>query len=553
MKQTMISALFLTLLLAPAPGRATQAPAAPEAAKSPEDAAAEARFDRALEQLAAGELEAAIATLEPFRNDPRTPPPALGLLGALYMEVDRPEDALAVLEPLAAAESADPGALYNAGRAALALGREEVAVGYLERSVALEAGTPAARELGLLLGRRGDLVASFQLLVPWAQAHPDDRQARLAAAHAALVLERVPAAEGLLSDLPQDDAAVRLLWGRLLSLKGDPHGALATLRPLLAGDVPPEMELDVRRTMAEAHLLLGDSAAAVELLQGLAGDDPAVALQLSRAQYQGGDLEAALATLAPFEQAAQSGSSTLPPNLRGALAADYGRLLMTASRFEEALPYLRIATELLPRDKQAWQSLGQTLAALGQTEAGEEALRRFDELARAELPSSVRAEELERGVDDPTGRQVREAMRLLGDNRGAEALALLRQEIALAPDDIRPRLIESRALLALGRNQDALESAERALEIAPESADAYYQRGAARIAVDRLDEAEADLRRALEISPNHLAALGDLGVLLMVEGRRDEAREMFQRILEIRPDDPLAARHLETLAQSSGS
>ncbi|HLE83271.1 MAG TPA: tetratricopeptide repeat protein [Thermoanaerobaculia bacterium] len=561
MRPTATTPILLILLLAagagavmaqpPAsPAAPERPPAAADPGESPEEAAAKARFGQALEQLAAGDLEAAIATLEPFRTDPRTPPPALALLGALYLEAGRPADSLAVLEPLARAEEADPGALYNAGRAALALGREEAAERYLERSVEREPDTPAARELGLLRGRQGQLAESYRLLVPWAQQHPEDQEARLAGAHAALALARVPAAESLLSDLPQSDPAVRLLWGRLLLLKSDPHGAVATLKPLVASGAPPAVELDARRMLAEAHLVLGDSASAVALLEGRAGD-PAVALQLVRAQYQSGDLDGALATLAPFASALESGAPSLPTALRGLLAAEYGRLLMTASRFDEALVHLRIATELRPVDKEAWLALGQTLGALGRMEEAQATLARFDEIANSEVPTSVRSEALERGVSDPTGRQVAEAIRLISVDRADEALALLRQEIALAPEDVRPRLLESRAYLALSRPEEALAAAERALGIAAENADAHYQRGTVLMVLERFEDAETELRRAIELSPNHTAAMGDLGVLLLVRGRRDEARELFERILEIRPDDPLAARHLESLGSPS--
>jgi Flp pilus assembly protein TadD len=562
MRPTATTPILLTLFLAagagavmaqpPAsPAAPERPPAAADPGESPEEAAAKARFGQALEQLAAGDLEGAIATLEPFRTDPRTPPPALALLGALYLEAGRPGDTLAVLEPLVQAEEADPGALYNAGRAALALGREEAAERYLERSVEREPDTPAARELGLLRGRQGQLAECYRLLVPWAQQHPDDQEARLAAAHAALALSRVPAAESLLSDLPQSDPAVRLLWGRLLLLKSDPHGAVATLKPLVASGAPPAVELDARRMLAEAHLVLGDSASAVALLEGRAGDDPAVALQLVRAQYQSGDLDAALATLAPFAPALQAGAPSLPAALRGLLAAEYGRLLMAASRFDEALVHLRTATDLRPADKEAWLALGQTLGALGRMDEAQATLARFDELANSEVPTSVRSEALERGVSDPTGRQVAEAIRLISVDRADEALALLRQEIALAPEDVRPRLLESRAYLALSRPEEALAAAEGALALAAENADAHYQRGAVLMVLERFEDAETELRRAIELSPSHTAAMGDLGVLLLVRGRRDEARELFERILEIRPDDPLAARHLESLGSPS--
>ena len=55
--------------------------------------------------------------------------------------------------------------------------------------------------------------------------------------------------------------------------------------------------------------------------------------------------------------------------------------------------------------------------------------------------------ELEKNLEDPTGRELRDAMKLQADGRTAEALALIRQEMELAPDDPRPVLLESRFLM----------------------------------------------------------------------------------------------------------
>lgn len=563
MKPTTPIALTLLLSLTTAAGalRAqdpTQA-ARPEArpAKTPEEVAAEARFSRAREQLADGDVEAAVATLEPFRQDPRTPPPVLGLLGALYLQLGRSEDALAVLAPLADSPEADPAALYNAGRAALAVGRSATAQAYLRRSVELESGTPASRELGLLDARQGNCQEAYPLLVPWARVDPQDLAVRKAAAGCAIQLERAPEAESLLSDLPQSEPDVRLLWGRLLLLREDAHGALATLRPLLAEGTPEPIEVGARLTMAEAHVALGESDRAVELLAGREAGEPEVALTLARARHRGGDLEGALGILEPIAAPIPEAGTELPtgltPDLAGEIATDYGRMLLAASRFEEALPYLTRATELRPDDRGAWQGLGQALAALGRDEDAREAMERFDRLARTEPPPGLGDIQAEGGPEDPTGQALREAIRLLREDRGEEALDVLRREIEIRPEDVRPRLLEARILLALGSPEAALEAVERAVKMAPNSADAHYQRGAVQMALHHSGQAEAELRRALELSPEHTAAMADLGVLLMAQGKNYEARRLFERILELRPGDPVATRHLETLnAQSPG-
>lgn len=522
----------------------------PGAVPAPAQKAAPGGDDPVKEALArfdAGDLAGAIALLEPFRGREGVEPRVLANLGALYVEAGRPSDALAVLEPLALPPDANPAVLYNAGRAALALGRTEESESFLRRSVEAFPRSPAVRELGLLEARSGRCVDGLLHLRSWVGNAPDDVEVRVAAAFCAVQLERVPDAEEMLSDLPQDNPRVRLLWGKLLMLKGDPYGAIATLKPLLEGG-PSHLALEVRRGLAEAHTAVGQGAEAVELLEGRVGDEPSVALQLAAAQYKSGDLEAALETLEPFAQPLLSSDSGTTQGASSAeIALEYGRLLVTAGRHAEALPFLELATQGLPENKLGWQALGQALAAVGRTEEAKAALERFREITHSEVPVSVQERQLERDVGDPTGREVREALRLLGQGRPEEALAIVRREAELSPEDPRPRLLEARIVLELGRAEESLEIADAVATAHPQNADAHYQRGVSLMAVQRLGPAEEALRRSLELQPEHTPAMNDLAVLLMEKGEQSEARRLLERVLELRPDDPAATANLEFL------
>ena len=456
-----------------------------------------------------------------------------------------------ILVPLCEGPEADPAAMYNAARPILPVGQPEQAMALPERSVRLIPNSVAPRDLGLLLAQQSRYREAYLYLRPWAVAAPDDSEARLVAALCAVQLKRPNEAEELLSDLDQSNPRVRLLWGKLLLDKADPYGALATLKPL-AENPPPQMELDVRRTLADAHAAVGQSAEAVKLLQGWVGESPAVALQLAQVQYQSGDLEGATKTLEPF---AEILLAQLPPagSEIGAgppvsLIVEYGRFLATGGRHADALPYLEAATRLDPSNKQSWHQLGQAYAATGRVEEAQSALAKFQEIVKQEVPAAMKEVELEKNLEDPTGRELRDAMKLQADGRTDEALALLRQEMELTPDDPRPVLLESRFLLFDQRLEEALAAAERAMQMAP-SPDAFYQRGTVLLAMQQVGEAEASFRQALELMPEHTATLNDYAVLLMGLGRNDEARQMLERALEIRPDDALAAANLESLGQ----
>lgn len=509
---------------------------------------APAALDQALNEWQQGRLAEAIAILEARSTDAGGERQTVALLGVLYLEAGRPADALAVLRPLVDKQDADPAALYNAGRAALALGETSPAETYFERSLKDSPGSPAARELGLLHGRQRRYQEAYPLLVPWAYRNPDDLEARLAAAVCAVQLERIPPAEELLSDLPQENPQVRFLWGRILLLKGDPFGAIATLKPLARSPLP-EMDLDVRRILAEAYVVAGQAASAVELLRGWTENRPAVALQLTQAQYQSGDLDGALATIEPFAEQilksrdASSASSALAPDI----LVLYGRLLAGGGLHQRALPALELATDLDPDDKRGWQALGQALAAVGRDPEAEQALGRFRRVAEAETRTSV--QQLEDDLKDPTGREVRQGLELLHSGAAEQALEVARRELSLAPDDLRPRLLEASSLLHLQRPEEALDAAQRAVRMAPENADATYLRGTIWMALNSLEAAEQDLRRALDLSAEHTAAMNDLAILLSSRGEKDAARRLLERALELNPADPVARANLARLQE----
>ncbi len=519
----------------------------PVAGQEPVDTV-DARIQEALQTLEAGDLEQGIEILEALRGESLAQPPVLGLLGALYLEAGNPLLAFETLEPLAQLESPDPAVLYNAGRAAMALNRPQAAESFWSRSLELEPQSPAVRELGMLRAAQGRYREAYRLLRPWASASPEDHEARIVTALCAVQLQRPSEAETLLTDISKDPPRVRLLWGRVQLDMGDPKASIETLEPLLQ-DPPATMEMDIRRTLAKGYSSVGRAADAARILEGHVGTDASVALQLAQAQYLDGDLESAISTLGPFasQSLTELTEGQEPAAVTQRLLAEQGRLLLTAGRHGEALPYLEHATRLNPEDKQSWQQVGQALAVAGRIDEAREALEKFQQIAETEVPPSVSEAQTEKDLADPTGRALREAIRLIKDERYDVALEILRREMQIAPEDIRTVLLESRILLLSGRLDEALTSADRALAMAPENADGHYQRGAVLIASDRLDTAEAELLQALEILPQHTPAMNDLAVLYMNSGRKEEARQLLERALELRPNDAMAAANLQKL------
>jgi tetratricopeptide (TPR) repeat protein len=341
------------------------------------------RFSQARQKFEARDYAGVVTLLEPLRSDPATPPPVFALLGGAFIELGRFQDAQSLLDPIAASDAAGPAVLYHAGRAALALGQGDKGEGYLRRAVEKAPESPAARTLGLRHGRQGKIPEAYELLRPWVDAHADDQEARLAAAFCAVELGRRAEAEPLLAGLPEDLPQVRLLRARLL-LADDPRRAIAILAPLAAAP-PREVERDVRWVLADARLRIGDAAGARAVLEGHAGDDPALALILAQAQQQTGNPDQVLSTLKPFVDRLPdpARSEASERSLHAAIAVEYGRSLVSGARWAEAVPVLEKATALDGSNAVAWQLFGQALAGAGRREEAQKALAKFQELSTA--------------------------------------------------------------------------------------------------------------------------------------------------------------------------
>ncbi len=499
-------------------------------------------------------VAAAIDKLKAIQKDPAVTPPVLSLVGALYVQLNKPQEALEVLKPLADPEDAEPAVLYNAGQAALLAGQVDVGQVYLTRSVIKEPASPAARELGMLTARQGHVVEAYSMLRPWVLRNPSDVEARLVASNLAVQLERADDAIQLLSGMPENDPAIRLLRGKALVLKKDGPGAVALLAPLLTTH-PQGMDLEVRRSLAEAQLLAGKPAEAIKLIDGKTAGRPALVLLLARAQRQAGNAAAAAATLKPLADKLPANANAIgDPRPAAGIAMEYGALLLDAGKAAEAVPFYQKSTGYYPRNPDAWKGLARALDAAGRKPEAQKALAQAAELAKipAKAPAAApaapnpAAAAPAAAAEQPVSPGLQKAVQLMGQGQLEQALTATRQEIAVSKDP-RARMLEGRLLLGLKRPEEALKAAETALASAPNNPDYVYLRGASQMALQHLSSAEQDFRKTLQLQPRHLPAMDDLAVLLLRTNKKDEARKLLQQVLQINPQDKVAAANLERL------
>ena len=563
---------------APAPAvPSAQAPAAaPAAPGQPAKASAPSPLDKpvfdAIKKYQEGDAAGALAILEPHKKEVAEIRPLASVLGAIYVDAGKPQEAFDLLGPIAAKEDADAPILYNAGRAALALGKANDGRNFLMRSVAIEPASPASRELGLLLAREGKVVEAYRSLRPWSIRSPRDFEARLTAAVLALQLERPFEAEELLGGQPEDDPAIRLLRAKVAIQKGEGPAALALLQPIAAKH-PDSMDLELRRTQAEAYLLADSPGEAIPLLTGKTGQSPALALLLARAQRQTKNVAAALATLQPYaEKLPADGKGIGDPRPASAIASEYGQILAAQGKLPEALGYLERATRLNPLSPEAFSAYADSLKAAGRAEEAKTAQAKAKELADGRTQARQTAEQAARELREAIAAtsagaastsasasaagappqpvlspEMQEALRVMSSGDRNKALDLVKKRVKDAPDDLVARNLEVRILMGEQRFTEALAAAEASRRYAPDNADMVYQQAAIEMAMKRFTEAEADFRRVLAINSNHLPAMSDLAVLLTVQGKKGEAEKLLRKVLEINPRDANAKANLERL------
>lgn len=538
----------------PAPG---QPAAGAQAAPAKELTPADKKWQEALALIRKGDGKGALQILEGMRQDNTATPPVLALLGALYLQESRPQDAMNVLRPLAEPADADAAVLYNAGRAALALGQAEAGQRYLQRSVEKAPVSPAARELGLMLSRQGRVIEAYRVLRPYALRDPQDLESRMTAATLALRLERPMEAEDLLSGLPEKEPAIQLLRAQARIQRRDGKTALALLQPLEKNH-PAGVDLEIRRTLAEAHLLAGDPAAALKLLEGRASGHPGLTLLVAKAQRQSGNAQAAMATLKPLvDKLPDDPKGVGDPRPAAGVATEYGRLLLGSGNAQAALPLLEKGTRLNPSSQEGWEAYAEALTSAGRTQDAARARQKAQEIAQAAAavrpPTTAAAPPA--GAAPAAGvapapalsPNMVEAMREMTGGKTDKALAAVRREIAANPDNDRARMLEVQLLLSTKDSDGALKAAEAALKHDPQNVDFIYQRGAVLIIPRRLEEAEKELRRVLAINPRHLPAMNDLAVVMSLQNKPAEARKLLEQVLAIDPNNANAKTSLENL------
>jgi protein O-mannosyl-transferase len=267
-----------------------------------------------------------------------------------------------------------------------------------------------------------------------------------------------------------------------------------------------------------------------------------------------------------------------------------GNYYNTVGRPADALPHLREALRLRPKDPAVLVNIGHSLFLLKRFD---EAAASFSEALRHDPSNDVALNNLARvrylqgdvpeairlyraavaGRPDWLEARRRFAFALLLDEQNAVAVLELQQIMSRFPKDEETRqlLDEARAfvrdpedrsadrlrktlaaehrtlgiaLMERRRNGEAATQFDRALALFPDDPLTHLNRGVLFSEEARLDAAAAEFRETLRLDPGSALAHTNLGYVLYLQGRRQEAIEQHREALRIQPDFPLARNNL---------
>jgi choline-sulfatase len=132
----------------------------------------------------------------------------------------------------------------------------------------------------------------------------------------------------------------------------------------------------------------------------------------------------------------------------------------------------------------------------------------------------------------------------------AKALELLKQTLALTPQDYSCHLYMAAALAETNRSEEALAHFQEAEKLEPRSDEVLVQYGACLLRAGHADQSAAKFQKALQISPhNQKARLG----LAMAQGKTEDVVSQYTQALKSNPSDIQAHNGLAAILLQQGA
>jgi len=196
--------------------------------------------------------------------------------------------------------------------------------------------------------------------------------------------------------------------------------------------------------------------------------------------------------------------------------------------FEEAIGAFDNATEINPRNAEAWFKKADVLFFIALTEQVPDGYNKS-------LESLDRAIEIDSGYADAWALK---GNVLLAQQRYDEALAALDNALRLDPEDSGGWITRADALANLHRYNESVEAYDIAIQGIPANAtrqlaSVWFQKSKTLLMAGRADEALNASNRAVELNPSDALAWNEKGRALLALGRQAEAQSANARAKEL--------------------
>ncbi|HJU44973.1 MAG TPA: tetratricopeptide repeat protein [Vicinamibacterales bacterium] len=259
-----------------------------------------------------------------------------------------------------------------------------------------------------------------------------------------------------------------------------------------------------------------------------------------------GDIELALGSADDAERRF-SKALLLQPN---SLSARFGlgRTALARQDYRAAVTYLQAVLTQDPEAASAHYPLAMAYRGLGDVKNAEIHLRLRED--HKILPADPLMVELDELLESPQAYESR-GIRALDQKDFAEAAALFRKGLAIAPDNAALQHRLGTALYMMGEVVSAREHFETAVRVSPDYHLAQYSLGVLLQADGRHTEAIERFTAALKSRPSHTASRVRLAASLRRTGRATDALPHYQQAVMLQPD-LIEARfgHAVALAQA---
>ena len=414
-----------------------------------------------------------------------------------------------------------------------------------------------------LESRSGD--GALQAARAWKQSQPGSLEASRYILKILLALNRVAESADALKALidltpvmerPQALASVPQLYARAGDKKIVPLVVEQALAPYFTA---PETALPAWVMAAQLRLAAGDKPGALDAVRrGHARNRQAEGPALMALELMDPALPAAEALVLQYF----SEATVARPEVRLA----YGRSLINAQRYPDALAQLLIVTREQPDFVQGWLVLGSLQLQENQPVPAESSLKRYVDLATSKAPAAeherglaqaflalaeiaekrkafAQAEAWLNRIKNPDvlmQAQSRRATLLARQGQLQAGIALIREIPERKNDDARSKIFAEIALLReFKQHKMAYERLGQAVAMAPQDIELIYEQAMSAEKIDLLPDMERLLLRVTEIKPDYHAAYNALGYSLADRNvRLPEAKKLIQKALEFAPTDP---------------